>query len=137
MSNFIYSKAKESLFSGQIDVSTKNIRILLIDTSTYTPLQNVDQFVSDIPNEAIKKRSGNLINVTYSLGVLDASDITLSDHDGSAFDSIVGYQVGTSDSNSLVIFYINTANGLPFTGSASVSPVTIVWDNGPNKIISL
>ena len=137
MSNFIYGKAKEAMLSGQIDVSTKKIRALLINNSLYTPSINADQFVSQIPVAAIKKRSADMQGVTFSLGVLDANDLIITDHDGSAFNAIAFYQVGTSDSDSRLLFYIDTATGLPFPGANNESPVTILWDNGPNKIISL
>lgn len=137
MANFIYNKAKESMLSGLINLSTKKIRTLLINNSLYTPNINSDQHVSQIPASAIKKRSGDLENVVFSLGVIDANDLIIADHDGSAFNSIVGYQVGTSDSDSILLFYIDTAIGLPFSGSNSELPVTILWDNGANKIIAL
>lgn len=137
MANFIYKKAKQAMLSGQVNVIGSNLRVLLIDTNLYTANQNSDQYVSDIPISAIKKRSGNLANVSCNLGVLDADDLSIADHDGSSFNSIIVYQVGLSDSNSLLLFYIDSSYGLPFPGSAGISPVAIIWDNGPNKIISL
>lgn len=137
MANFIYNKAKESMLSGLINLSTKKIRALLINNSLYTPNVNSDQYVSQIPVSAIKKRSGDLDNVTFLLGVVDANDLIIADHDGSAFNSIICYQVGTSDSDAILLFYIDTAVGLPFSGSDTELPVTIIWDNGANKIIAL
>lgn len=137
MSNFIYRKAKESLFKGEINLILNQIKVLLIDNSLYTPSENVDQYVSDIPVSSIKKRSNQLQNVSVTLGVVDADDLIINDYDGSAFSSLVGYQVGINDSNSRLIFYIDTAIGLPFTGASSTGPVTIVWENGASKIISL
>lgn len=137
MANFIYNKAKEAMLSGMVDISTKKIRALLIDNSLYTANINSDQYVSQIPASAIKKRSGDLQDVVFPLGIINATDLIITDHDGSAFNSIVCYQVGTSDSNSILLFYIDTATGLPFPGSNSEIPVYIIWDNGPNKIIAL
>lgn len=137
MSNFIYGKAKESFLKGEISVTSNPIRLLLIDGNQYIPSQNSDQFVSDIPPNAVRDRSGTLQNITTTLGVFDADDITLSEYNGQSFSAVVAYQQGSNDSNSRLIFYIDTATGLPFTGSSSTSPVTIFWDNGINKIISL
>lgn len=137
MANFIYGKAKESLLRGEINLAVNQIKVLLIDNSLYTPSQNVHQYVSDIPAGSIRKRSNALQNVTLTLGVIDADDLIIGDYDGSAFSSIIGYQLGASDASSRLIFYVDTATGLPFTGASSTSPVTIVWENGTHKIISL
>lgn len=137
LANFIYSKAKEAILKGQVNVTSDPLRVVLIDKNYYTPNQSLDNFLSEIPVAAIKKISTNLMNVTCSAGVVDADDVIISDYDGSAFSAVVLYKVGSSDSNSLLLFFIDTATGLPFTGASSTSPVTIVWDNGPNKIISI
>jgi hypothetical protein len=137
MSNFIYGRAKESLLKGEISVTTNAIRLLLIDGNQYIPSQNSDQFVSDVPVGAVRDRSGNLQNITTTLGVFDADDITLTEYNGQSFSAVIGYQQGSNDTSSRLIFYVDTATGLPFTGSSSTSPVTIFWDNGINKIISL
>lgn len=137
MANFIYGKAKQAFLNGQINVGSNSLKILLINSTVYTPAQNQDQFVSDIPLLAIKKRSNTLTNVTSTLGVLDADNLFIPDHDGSAFNSLVIYHNSGSDNSSRLIAYIDTSLGLPFTGSSSSIPITIVWDDGPNKIISL
>lgn len=137
MANFIYGKAKESLFKGQINILTNSLKALLIDSSEYTVSQNIHQFVSDIPSAAIKKRSNNLQNVSNTLGILDATDLSIEDYDGSAFDAIILYQDSGADSTSRLLAYIDTSVGIPFSGSNSSIPVTIIWDNGPNKIIAL
>jgi hypothetical protein len=137
VANFVYSKVKESLLKGQINVISNSIKLILIDKTYYTPNQNSDTYVSDIPALAIKRRSDSIQNVSCTLGVLDANDVSIPDHNGSAFDAIVGYIVGTSDADSSLFFFIDNSIGLPFSGSAGQSPVTIVWDDGPNKIIAL
>lgn len=137
MANFIYGKAKESLLKGEINLIANQIRALIIDGSLYSPLQNTHQYVSDIPAGAIKKRSNPLQNISVTLGVVDADDLIIGDYDGSPFSVVVGYQSTGSDSTSRLIFYIDTATGLPFSGASSTSPVTIVWENGSHKIISL
>jgi hypothetical protein len=78
-----------------------------------------------------------MTNVVNSLGVLDADDISMSDYNGQYFDAIVLCQSGSSDSNSKLIFFIDTSSGLPFTGSNSNTPVTIIWSDSNNKILSI
>ena len=137
MANFVYKKAKESLLNGEFNLSSNSLKVLLIDKSLYTPNENSDRYISDIPAGAIKKRSNNMTNVVNSLGVLDADDISMSDYNGQYFDAIVLYQSGSSDSNSKLIFFIDTSSGLPFTGSNSNTPVTIIWSDSNNKILSI
>ena len=94
--------------------------------------------MSDIPASAIKKRSVALTGVSNILGVIDADDLAIPSHDGSAFNAIIIYRSTASDSTSKLIMSIDTASGIPFAGSSSTDiPITIAWDNGPNKIISL
>lgn len=137
MANFVYSKAKEAILKGQVNVLSDSLRVLLIDKNLYTPNQSTDNYVSQIPVSAIKDRSTNLLNVSCTAGVVDADDALISDYSGAAFNAVALYKVGSSDADSLLLFFIDTATGLPFTGSSSTSPVTIMWDNGPNKIIAI
>ena len=137
MANFVYKKAKESLLNGEFNLSSNSLKVLLIDKSLYTPNENLDRYISDIPADAIKKRSNNMTNVVNSLGVLDADNVSMGDYNGQYFDAIVLYQSGSSDSDSKLIFFIDTSSGLPFTGSNSNTPVTIIWSDSNNKILSI
>jgi hypothetical protein len=137
MANFVYKKAKESLLNGEFNLSSNNLKVLLVDKSLYVPNENLDQHISDIPASAIKKRSSNMTNVVNSLGVLDADNVSIGDYNGQYFDAIVLYQSGTSDSNSKLIFFIDNSSGLPFTGSNSNTPVTIIWSDSNTKILSI
>jgi hypothetical protein len=136
MANFVYGKAKQALLNGQINVSSSSLKILLVNSS-YVPSVNSDEYVSNINSTYIKNRSGIIQNVTNTLGIVDADDIQISVHDGSAFNAVVLYQNGTSDSNSRLISYIDTSVGLPFAGVNFSLPITIVWNNDLGKILSL
>lgn len=136
MANAVYTKAKQSLLNGEINTSSSNYKLLLLDKALYTVNISTDQYVSEIPSAAIKGASNNLSNISSTNGVLDADDVTVS-HDGSAFDAIVLYQVGSSNSNSRLILYIDNSDGLPFEGSNSSLSITIFWSNTVNKILSL
>jgi hypothetical protein len=56
MANFVYKKAKESMLSGEINLSTNSLKVAFIDTSLYTPNQSTNEFLSDIPTLAKKYR---------------------------------------------------------------------------------
>lgn len=137
MANFIYKKAKESLLNGEFNLSSNTLKLLLVDKSLYTPNEDSDQYISSIPANAIKKRSNTIANVVNSLGVLDADNVSINDYNGQYFDAIILYQSGTSDSNSKLIFFIDTSSGLPFAGSNTNTPVTIIWSDSNTKILSI
>jgi hypothetical protein len=137
MANFIYKKAKQALLNGDIAVDTNDLKVLLVNTATYTSNQNSDEFVSDIAASAIKARSNALANKSTTNGVLDANDVQYEGYSGAAFDAIILYQVGTSDADSRLIFYIDTSDGLPFEGANNSLGVTINWSNDSSKILSI
>lgn len=136
MANFIYGKAKESMLSGEIDLITNSLKVAFVDTSLYTPNQNQDEFLSDVPTSAKKYRSPALSNVSNSLGVLDADDLTII-YEGTPFNAIVFYQYGTADSDSRLIAFIDSSEGIPFAGTSEPSPIALQWNNTSTKIISL
>jgi hypothetical protein len=106
--------------------------------SNYIPSINADQYVSDIPLNALSTRTNFFVNVSNTLGTIDAEDLAIASHDGSAFNAVVIYRSNTSDSDSRLIAYIGTAEGIPFNGSNSNDvPITIVWNNEVGKILSL
>jgi len=136
VANAVYVKAKQSLLNGEINTSSSNYKVLLLDKDLYTVNLSTDQYVSDIPSNAIKGTSNNLSNVTSTNGILDADDISIS-HNGSSFNAMAMYQVGSSNANSRLIMYIDNSDGLPFEGSNSSIAITIFWSDTVNKILSL
>jgi len=136
MANFIYGKAKQALLNGEINVLSNNLKILLVN-NLYNPSINLDEYVSDLDPNSIKNRSGIIQNVVSTLGILDADDIEIPVHNGAAFNAVVLYQNGISDSDSRLISYIDTSAGLPFVGVNFSLPVTIIWNNDSIKILSL
>ena len=136
MSNFVYSKTKEAILNGEINFSSDSFKVLLLNTN-YTVNQNSHQFLSDIPSSSIVYSTNNLQNVTNTLGIIDGDDIYFNLAANIAFSSIVMHKVGSSNSNSRLIFYIDSSPGLPYPGSIDGSDVTIAWNNTFSKILSL
>jgi len=137
LANFIYKKAKQAILNGQINISANQYKVLFLKNSLYTPNQNLDEFVSDIPSSAIAERSSNIPNITNTLGVIDGDDIIIDNYNGGTFEAIAFYQVGSSDSSSRLIFYIDTSEGLPYVVTANNTTVTILWSNEINKILAI
>jgi hypothetical protein len=132
MANALYDKGREGILDGTIAVSSSNIKCLFA-TSSYTVNLSTHQFVSDLTNIVV--RSGNFASKTETGGVFDAADITFTAVTGSACAFIIGYYDTGTDSTARLIFYIDTATGLPVTPNGG--DITISWDNGSNKIFKL
>lgn len=136
MANFIFTKCKEALLTGNIDFLSDSIKVLAVNNS-YIPSQNEDQFVSDIESSSIVFRSNSLSGKTVLQGKLDASDLQVGNYNGSAFHAIIMYLDTGNDTTSRLIFYVDTATGLPFEGVNAEANVTIIWNDNSTKIISL
>lgn len=136
MSNFIFTKCKNSLLTGDINFLSDSIKVIAVNEN-YIPSENEDEFVSDIESSSIIFRSDSLSAKTISQGSLDASDLQISNYDGSSFYAIVMYVDTGNDATSRLISYIDTATGLPFEGVNAEANVTIIWNDDSNKIISL
>lgn len=136
MANFIYKKAKQALLNGNINVSSNQLKVLLVN-NTYVPNQDIHEFVSNVSSSAIINRSNAITNVSSTAGILDADDITIDPFNGVAFDAVILYQNNSSDAAARLFFYIDTAPGLPFAGSNSINSVTISWSDESGKILSL
>ncbi|MEX0789805.1 MAG: hypothetical protein WD178_03425, partial [Actinomycetota bacterium] len=72
---------------------------------------------------------------TKTAGVAHAADITASSVSGDQFESLNAYKDTGTECSSLLIFYIDTATGLPFTPSGG--DITVQWDAGANRIFKL
>lgn len=136
MANFIYKKTKEALLNGDIKVLDNELKVLLLNNN-YTPNQNTDAFVSDIIPNSIVSRSNAITNISSTLGILDANDVKIDPFDGVSFKAIALYQSTGLDATSRLVFYIDTAPGLPFNGSNLINTVTISWSDEPGKILFL
>jgi len=137
MANTVYAKAKQALLEGDLDLTGQSLKVLFIKKSLYTPNFLTNQYVSDVPTAAIVFRTANISNVTAQGGILDATDILEESYSGGAFDAIILYQVGSSDSSSRLIFFIDESEGLPFTATGESLLLTLQWNNESGKILSL
>jgi len=136
MANFIYKKAKEAMLNGQININSTNLKFLFVNSSNYSPNQNTNQFLSDIPANARVYTSTAINNVSTNLGVLDANDVVIN-YEGTAFQAVVLYQSGNTDQDSRLISFIDTSEGLPFAQTSESVSLSIQWDNSSTKIITI
>jgi hypothetical protein len=134
MANSLYTKGKQHLIDGTIDLDTNDIRAILVDGADYTPNLATHETLANIPAAARVAVSGALQSKTVIDGVFDAADIVISAVTGDQFEYIVLYQ-HTGAETALLLLLIDTATGLPCTPNGS--DITISWDNGAAKIIQL
>ena len=134
MANSLYTKAKEHLIDGTIDLDTNDIRAILVDGADYTPVLATHATLADIPAAARVAVSGALASKTVADGVFDANDIVIAAVTGDQFEYIVLYQ-HTGAESALLILLIDTATGLPCTPNGS--DITISWPSGADKIFRL
>jgi hypothetical protein len=137
MSNFVYKKAKEAILNGQINFSSNQFKLLFVKTANYTALESSHEFLSSIESNAIAATSGVIIGVTNTLGVIDASDVSVYLQANTTFEAIILFQSTGNNATSRLLFYIDTGFNLPFTGSPLDSSISIVWENNSTKILSL
>lgn len=134
MANALYDTGRAGFLAGDIDWDANNIKNVLTDHGTVTPLPGTHDFLDDISAATIAT-SGNYASKTTTAGVADAADITHSAVSGASVESINIYKDTGVAATSNLIAYIDTATGLPVTPNGG--DITITWDNGANKIFKL
>jgi hypothetical protein len=133
MANALYDPGREGVLDRTIDM-TGDVRVMLV-LSTYT-FSAAHKFLSDL-GAVDNGRSAALASKTYTSGVFDAADTTLTATAATASKALVVFQHTGADATARVIAYVDTPiSGLPFTPAAS-QVINITWDNGANKIFKL
>ena len=134
MASVVYPKAKEQFLQGGINLSTADVRAVFVDAADYT-YNAAHDFLDDVAAGSRVGVSGALTTKTFTNGVFDADDITVSSVSGDQFEAVILYVHTGSDATARLIAYIDSGSGLPFTPSGG--NITITWDNGANKIFAL
>ena len=133
MANAIYPKAKESLLKGELDLEDNTIKVVLVDTGTYT-YNAAHDFYNDL--SGVLGSGVALSSKTVALGVFDAADVTFTTPSaGTSIEALVIYKDTGNVATSNLIAYIDAGTGLPFTTNGA--DIDIVWDSGSNKIFAL
>lgn len=129
MAKHLYHKARTSFAKGEIDLLTDDIRVILVDTGAYTAAQSTDEFLDDVPAGARIATSGALASKTVTdPGTFDAADVTFTAVSGVQSEALVGYKHTGTEGTSNLIWYDDTASGLPITPNGQ--DITLTWDAG-------
>lgn len=135
MANALYDKGREKFLTGTISWSSDNIKVVLVDAADYSVNLTTHEFLSDVASAGRVATSGNLASKTTTGGIADAADITFTAVTGDPSEALIIYKDTGSAATSPLIAYIDTATGLPVTPNGG--DITVVWDNGSNKIFKL
>lgn len=135
MANALFASFKGQLLKADCDLDD-SIKVVGVDHADDTPVPATDDFLDDIAAGARVFTSGALASKTFTGGVFDADDVTISTVTGDPFESLVLFNdtPGTEATKDLIAF-IDTATGLPCTPNGA--DITIQWDSGANKIFAL
>jgi hypothetical protein len=137
MANGFYAKGLKHYGLGEIlwkASAGSNIRTTLVDTADYTVDLTNHEFrgTGTIATVAQEETSANMTLVDAADDfVLDASDVTFTATSGDQCEGILVYQNTGAAATDVLLFWWDTASGLPVTLGGDV---TVSWDNGSNKI---
>jgi hypothetical protein len=133
MASALYDPGREGILDDTIQMSTDDIRVMLV-LSSYT-FSAAHKFVADL-GAVDNGRSAALGTKSFTSGVFDAADTTLTATAATASKAIVVFKHTGSDATARLIAYVDTATGLPFTPAAGQT-VNVAFDAGTNKIFKL
>jgi hypothetical protein len=135
MANALYDKGRQKFLEGSIAWLTDDVKLVLVDTGSYTVDLVNDEFLSDIVVGARVATSSNFASKSSTNGVAGADDISLSSVTGPESEALVIYKDTGAEGTSPLIAYIDTASGLPVTPNGG--NIIVTWDTGPNLIFKL
>ena len=132
MATLFYPKGKENLGQARINLLTDTMKITLIDTALYT--YNAAHDAYDDVAAGARLLVGTLTGVSFTDGVLDANDITLTGPSTATGEAFIIWKDSGTPSTSWLFLYLDNMAALPVPSGVSVA---ITWDNGSDKIARL
>lgn len=128
MASTVYPLTKQALLSGTaIDLTTANIKAILIDTGAYTYSATHD-FLNDVAGGSRIATSANLASKTVTNGVFDAADVTFSAVSGASVEAIIVFIDTGVESTSRLLAYIDDTGGGDTTVTPNGGDITITWN---------
>lgn len=124
MASGLYTKGKEALLNGTINLESDTIKVAMVDTGTYTvDLANHD-FYNDV--SGVVGTPQTLGSKTFTNGVFDAADVTFTAVTGNSVEALVIYEDTGSSATSSLLVYIDSGTNLPVTPNGG--DITIQWN---------
>jgi hypothetical protein len=135
MSNSLYDYGRGQFLQAGINWTSDTIKVVLVNTSSYTVNTASHQFYTDVTGGAIIAGPSTLASKGATAGAASAANVTFSSVSGSTIGAIIIYKDTGTGSTSPLIAYIDTATGLPITPNGG--DIIVTWDTGTNKIFKL
>jgi hypothetical protein len=134
MANALFDPGREGILDDTIEMSTADVRVMLVK-STYA-FSAAHKFLADL-GAVDNGRSATLANKTFTGGVFDADDTTITATAAVASSALVYFVHTGNDATARLLCFVDTpTSGLPFTPAAGQA-VPIAHNNGANKIFKL
>ena len=133
MANALYTLFKKALLdsssaSTTFSLDTSNIRAVLTDHGTDTPVVATDDFLDDISTGTVETNDAAFTTTTTTGGAFDADDLTgatkFTTVSGATCESLNIYIDSGAAATSWLVLYIDTATGLPLTPNGGDVTVT-------------
>lgn len=120
MASALYPSFKQLLLSGGIDLTSADIRAIIVDSADYT-YSAAHDFLDDVTAGGRVAVSSSLASKTVTGGVFDAADVTYTAVTGDSVEAIVLYKHTGTDATSNLIAYIDGVSVTPNGGNIVVS----------------
>jgi hypothetical protein len=134
MSNALYAKGAEKILSAAINFGTDSVKAILVSSAYTADLAN-DEFLSTIDANRLGTDQ-TLGSKSVSGGKFNAANITFpAVAAGSTAKAVVLYKDTGDRTTSPLLAYIDTITGFPLATNGG--DVTVAWDSGTYKIVSL
>lgn len=116
MADAIYPEAKDAFMTGAIDVTTDNLKVVLVSSAYTYSAAHVDE--ADLTGILAESAA---FQATVTAGVLDFADQTISGLDtGETCAAYILYMDTGTPATSLLIAYKDSATELPLAGTTGV-----------------
>ena len=134
MANMLYTKAKEKIWQGQINVLTDDIRVAVV-ANTYIQSMTTDEFLAEVDDHILGTPMA-LTNRSVTGGAFDGDDLNFTGiAAGATTEGVVIYKHTGDPATSPLIFYADQVQGFPMLTSGAV--IEVRWGDGAYKIVSL
>lgn len=120
MASALYPSFKQLLLSGGIDLTSADIRAIIVDSADYT-YSAAHDFLDDVTAGGRVAVSGALASKTVTGGVFDAADVTYNAVTGDSVEAIVLYKHTGTETTSNLIAYIDGVSVTPNGGNIIVT----------------
>lgn len=115
MASSQYTKGLIKIINGTVDLLADDLKLVLVDTASYTAALDTDEFLSDIPVGMRIASSPNLASKTITIDTVPSTHQVMFDCADGTFTAVSGA------STEAVVLYKDT-------GSAATSPLIAFYD---------